>query len=272
MTTKTAEPSSKDIALVVPAAEQIHGVMGFSLRPDGGAETPKNSLDFAVSNGNSEEHLSRNLDALSARLGIDATQIVTAHQTHGDHVAIVDSVPERIPDADAIISKTPGIFPAVKTADCLSVLVLAEGTTIAAAIHAGWRGTVKRITRKVILTLLTNLGCEARNLVVSLGPVIGPCCYEVDAAVLVPFRKAIPEPDRFITVHGEARSTKHERGLSHRLDLAAVNRFELVSLGIPDENIHDMALCTSCNPQLFFSFRRDGMLAGRHIAVTGFKT
>ena len=177
MSRKTGLPSCEETAVLVPAAERIDGVMAFSIRPASDVMA-RYSMNFASDHGESN----KNLAFLSTQLGIAPARIVSSCQTHSDTVAIVDSVPRTMPDADAIISTTPGVFPAIKTADCLAILVLAPDRRIAAAIHAGWRGTVKRIARKVVLTLLEKFKCDATELLVALGPVIGPCCYEVDDA------------------------------------------------------------------------------------------
>ncbi|MBM3302411.1 MAG: peptidoglycan editing factor PgeF, partial [Deltaproteobacteria bacterium] len=184
---------------------------------------------------------------------------------------IIDSLPESPVRADALIATVPGIFPAVKTADCLPILILDPTRKISAAVHAGWRGTVLRITQKVLQILVTELHMDPADLKVALGPAIGPCCYEVDDAVLIPFRKAIPEADRFIQVVSSTEGSALNRIESRRLDLVAANRSELTGFGVPKENIVSIEICTSCHPDLFFSYRRDGSPSGRHLAVTGFK-
>jgi copper oxidase (laccase) domain-containing protein len=108
-------------------------------------------------------------------------------------------------------------------------------------------------------------GTRPEDLVAALGPAIGPCCYEVDDKVLDPFRQSIPDPERFITV------VNIENCVSRRIHLASVNRFELMAQGVRGENIRNVNLCTCCNPDLFFSYRRDGAFSGRQISLTGFR-
>jgi YfiH family protein len=160
----------------------------------------------------------------------------------------------------------------VKTADCLPILILDPVRKISAAVHAGWRGTILRITRKTLQILISEFGSNPGDLHVALGPAIGSCCYEVDDRVLIPFRKAIPEADRFIRVVFKKHGSGRRQTASPRLDLVGANRSELTSLGVPDENITSIDLCTSCHSELFFSYRRDGRPSGRHLAVTGFKS
>jgi hypothetical protein len=264
-------PENQDVAAVVPAAARINGVMAFSVRSDGQSAYPTDSLNFIKGQDNSGEDVTRNLERLGSRLAIDARRVVTCRQIHADDIAVLNALPDSTPSADAIITEKPGIFPAIKTADCLPILILEPRKRVAAAIHAGWRGTVLRIARKVLLTMKTRFGCDPSHMIVGLGPAIGACCYEVDETVLTPFRRAIPQADRFISVRPSVQPMKDTSAPSHRLDLTAINRYELEAEGVPEENIFELGLCTSCNPGLFFSYRRDGALSGRHISLTGFR-
>lgn len=264
-------PKSIDIAATVPAAERLNAVMAFSVRSVGQTGSPQNSLNFLESPANSTEEVNGNLGNLGARLGIDARNIVTCRQIHGDGMAVLDTLPGRAPDADAMIAARPGIFPAIRTADCLPILILEPRKRIAAAVHAGWRGTVLGITRKVVAVMKRRFRCDPSDMMAALGPAIGACCYEVDDTVLTPLRRAIPGADRFIEVKRRVHPVTDEPTVSYRLDLTAVNRYELKAEGVPEENILEQGLCTCCNPHLFFSYRRDGSLAGRHISLTGFR-
>ncbi len=259
------------MALVAPIAREFNAVMAFSVRTGGRSLPPLDSLNFSAAHGDTRENVQHNLEALAAGLGIDARLVATCRQVHGDAIEIVHAVPDSPPVADAIIATRPGIFPAVKTADCLSILVLDPIRLISAAIHAGWRGTVLRITRKVLDTLIQRFKADPRELKVGLGPAIGPCCYEVDDTVLKPFRQVVPEADRFITTVPRGPSRNPTGRVSTRLDLVGANRHELSLLGIPDENIFSANLCTACRPDLFFSHRRDSIPSGRHLAITGFR-
>lgn len=248
-------------------AERFRAVMAFSLRRNGRSPAPFDSLNFSVSQGDSRENVGKNLAILGHRIGIDPDRIVTCGQVHGDQIQVVEAVPESPLRADAIVTATPNIFPAIKTADCIPVLMLDPIRKIAAAVHAGWRGTVLRITRKTLEFMRTSFGADPSQVVVGMGPGIGPCCYEVDDVVLTPFRKCFPHAERFISVHDTSRGSQK----CFHLDLAAANRFDLTDMGVPERNIYTTDLCTACHKDLFFSHRRDGAKSGRHIAVVGFR-
>jgi YfiH family protein len=239
--------------------------MAFSIRRGGVSAPPYDSLNFSVGHGDTSDSVRTNFARLTEELEIEPKHIATCKQVHGNHIEIVQMVPETPPVADALVTSVKGVFLAVKTADCLPVLLLDRSRGIASAVHAGWRGTVKRILPKVVECMSDQFGSRPEDLVAALGPAIGPCCYEVDDTVLNPIRESIPDPERFITVVNNGNTA------SRRIDLALVNRFELIAKGVREENIHDVNLCTCCNPDLFFSYRRDGALSGRQISLTGFR-
>ncbi|MGO9570672.1 MAG: peptidoglycan editing factor PgeF [Desulfomonilaceae bacterium] len=254
------------VALVLPEIGRTNSVMAFSVRTGGCSPPPFKSLNFAVSQGDAPENVRCNYKTLSKRLGIEAARIAACRQMHGDTVEIIDSLPHISARADAIITSTPGIYPSIKTADCVPILLLDPVRRVAGAIHAGWRGTVLRISRKVVRIMKSRFGSNPTDLVAGLGPSIGSCCYEVDEVVLKPYRQAFPEAEQFV-IRSKSGALSKE---SLRLDLVGVNRFELIQGGVPPANIHSTELCTSCNSALFFSYRRDGVKSGRHVAIAGF--
>ena len=270
-----------NVALTLNGLDQYSAFMAFSLRGGGVSQRPFDSLNFSAEEGDSDDSVQRNLVILGERLGIDPGRIVTPRQVHGDQVVIMDDIPNHPPEADAIISTSPTIFPSVKTADCVPILLIDPVGAISAAVHVGWRGAVLRIARKVLRLMSYEFKSNPGELIAAVGPAIGKCCYEVDEKVLKPLRKNIPDAEQFIHVPvGPASLPANDPGNQPRvptnpegafLDLSGVARFELISGGIPESNIHSVDLCTSCRPDLFFSHRRDRGRTGRHIAVTGLK-
>ena len=258
--------SNDESILILPELSGSASVMAFSTRKGGISKPPLNSLNFSTGQGDSPENVRTNYRILARELSINPRCIATCRQVHGDNVELLDSVPVSLPTADALITSSDEIFLGVKTADCLPILILDPKRGIAAAVHAGWRGTVLRIARKVVRLMKATFGCKPSDIVAALGPAIGTCCYEVDDAVLVPFRSQMPDPERFITIHNHSGEKE-----SLRLNLALTNYCELTAEGVAKENIRAVELCTRCNPELFFSHRRDGAASGRHIALVGFR-
>jgi polyphenol oxidase len=161
------------------------------------------------------------------------------------------------PDADASVAGVPGTLLAIETADCLPVLIVDPARRRVAAAHAGWRGTLARVSQSAVRALL-DTGSSTTDLLVALGPSIGPCCYEVGPEVEAAFG---PRGAGFFVTGAADR--KH-------LDVAAANLAQLEDVGIVPSQIDSVRHCTKCREDLFFSYRRDGANAGRMISVVGF--
>ena len=148
---------------------------------------------------------------------------------------------------DALLENTPGAVVAVKTADCIPLLLVDPGHRAVAAVHAGWRGTVSGIARRAVAALGAQFGSCAGDLHAGLGPAVGKCCYEVGAEVAAQFG-----------VDGRAH-----------IDLAEAVRRQLEAAGVGQRRIYASGLCTKCGPGEFHSFRRDGAAAGRQYSFAG---
>ena len=152
-------------------------------------------------------------------------------------------------EADAVVTAVPGLPVAVRTADCLPVLIADPVRKVVAAVHAGWRSTQADIVQKTIRFMHRKWLVKPSDLKVVLGPCIRPASYEVGEEFLSIF------PGDVITKEGR-----------HFLDLASANRRRLLASGVRSENIFDCGLDTFTAPD-FFSFRRDGEKAGRMLSV-----
>ena len=148
---------------------------------------------------------------------------------------------------DALLENTPGAVVAVKTADCIPLLLVDPGHRAVAAVHAGWRGTVAGIAQSAVAALGAHFGSLAGDLRAAIGPAIGKCCYEVGAEVAARFG-----------VDGRAH-----------IDLAETVRRQLEAAGVGGQRIYISGLCTQCRAGEFHSFRRDGAAAGRLYSFVG---
>jgi hypothetical protein len=182
------------------------------------------------------------------------------NQVHGDDVFIVDEGNFREvgqAQADGLVTGAPGIAIGVETADCVPVLLLDPVVPAIAAVHAGWRSTVKKIVLKAVRTMQQQFGSDPRRMIAAIGPAIGPECYEVDEPVMVPVRKTFPFWEEVALPRGNER---------WNLDLAKLNRLELVQAGLMERNVQAIGMCTSCRRDLFYSFRAEGR-TGRMLSV-----
>ena len=176
------------------------------------------------------------------------------NQAHGDQIFYLKDVSQtqdqvsRI-SADALIThlnETPiGVF----TADCIPVLLCDTRLNVAAAIHAGRKGTQKNIVIKTIMAMKREYGCRSKDLVAGIGPGIGGCCYEVDQACLSLFEKQITYASHFV---------KKKKNGKFLLDLFLINIQQALNAGLMSENIFQSGECTFCSPMNYFSYRREG--------------
>lgn len=187
----------------------------------------------------------------------DRSRLVYLRQIHSDVVRIAGPAPGCIGEGDALITDRPDLLLAIKTADCLPVLMADEKRRVVAAIHAGWRGTARGIVRRTIETLRRSFSCGPEDLWAAIGPGIGRCCYEVGPEVAEQFRRLLPELNGF---WGRVR-----------LDLAEANRRELIGAGVAAERIWAAELCTCCRPEEFHSHRREPSRWGRMWSVIGIR-
>ena len=153
----------------------------------------------------------------------------------------------RLGEGDALLENTPGAVVAVKTADCIPILLVDERRRAVAAVHAGWRGTVARIAVRAVEAMGARFGTVAGDLHAAIGPGIGQCCYQVGPEVAAHFGG-------------------HPRG---HIDLAAENRRQLEEVGVTAGRVYASNLCTMCRPGEFHSFRRDKEAAGRMHSFVG---
>lgn len=174
------------------------------------------------------------------------TTLATAKQIHSDQVLVVGSAGPQ-GEGDALITNVPGIGLAIRTADCLPILIADPRNRAVAAIHAGWRGVVSEIASKTVDALRRQFGSKPEDLVVAVGPGIGACCFEVGPEVAVQFNL-------------EGRT---------KVDLIETTCRQLGRKGVNVGQISTSGLCSYCDAQLFDSYRRDREAAGRMIAMIG---
>lgn len=182
-------------------------------------------------------------------------RLISVKQVHGTDVLILDRPVcegQSFDGAwDALMTNQPGIMVAVRTADCVPVLLHDPVRRIVAAVHAGWRGAVAGIVPNTIAAMNARFGGEAAALRMAIGPSVGACCYEVDEPVLSKLRHAFPDWQLVI----EEQSLRKAR-----LNLRELIRRQALVSGLAEHNIAAANACTMCHPNLFFSYRREGVV------------
>lgn len=175
--------------------------------------------------------------------------LATLRQIHSSTCIAAEGRSGVLGPGDALLENTPGAIVAVRTADCIPILLVDERLRAVAAVHAGWRGTVACIVQRTVESMRERFGTSPADLHAAIGPGIGPCCYEVGPDVAAQFGA---------------------QGRTH-IDLAGANRRQFVEAGVTPGRIYASNLCTMCRPEDFYSFRRDGEAAGRLFSFAGIR-
>lgn len=182
--------------------------------------------------------------------------LATLHQVHSDVVVDAGGRSGCLGDGDALLENTPGSLVAVKTADCIPILIVDPAHRAMAAVHAGWRGAARKIAIRAIEEMGKKFSSRPQDLHAAIGPGIGKCCYEVGPDVAMQFREYEPTlSDITHPIH---------------LDLAEINRRQVARSGVPTNQIYVAGICTMCERD-FHSFRRDKQHAGRMLSVVGLR-
>lgn len=249
-------------ALVCAPLEQDGFTNAFSTRQGGVSPMPESALNLAGFNEDDAENIYENRRRF-LRLFEGEWILAGCWQVHGADVRVVHNQQEARPKpgvlgddeyCDALVTNTPGILLAVKTADCVPVLMGDPKSGAFAAVHAGWRGTSASIVVKAIKQLETEYGAGAGDLRVAIGPAANTCCYEVGPDVIEKFKELFSHPEHLFTPTRNGHA---------RIDLHTANRDQLISAGVPAERIHLAPFCTMDRNDLFFSYRREKSLHGR---------
>ncbi len=175
------------------------------------------------------------------------TNLATLKQVHSAECLAAGGKAGILGEGDALLENTPGSVVAVKTADCIPLLLVDPVNRAVAAVHAGWRGTVARIVQRSVEAMTARFGTSPEDLLAAIGPGIGSCCFEVGPEVAEKFNR---------------------EGRGH-IDLEEENRRQLLESGVTAGHIYASNLCTMCNVKEFHSFRRDRERAGRMYSYVG---
>lgn len=245
----------------------LGGITHFATTRTGGKSSGiASSLNMGFVESDSAHNVIENRKAVAAILGIPAESLVFTHQTHSTNIKILTGnekglglIPgqEAFRDVDALICDVPGICPVAKGADCVPVLLCDPVRKVVATIHAGWRGTVAHICSKTVTKMIQEKGCSPSDILAGIGPSNGPCCYEVGEDVATEVRSAF----------GKNEVLLRDKGMGKYLfNMWEANRLSLLEAGLNPVNIEIMGRCTACEPDFFFSSRRDGKHTGRMAA------
>jgi YfiH family protein len=249
-------------ALICAPMELDGFTNGFSTRLGGVSPMPEGALNLAGFNEDDAEHIYENRRRFLKLFAGDWT-LTGCWQVHSADLRVVRNLqqaqakPGVLGDdeyCDALVSNTEQVLLAIKTADCVPVLIGDARTGAFAAVHAGWRGTSGSIVMKAIAQLEMEYVAHAQDLRAAIGPAANTCCYEVGSDVIDRFKELFPQSNHLFTPTREGHA---------RIDLQTANRDQLIAAGVSPERIHVAPFCTMDRNDLFFSYRQEKKLHGR---------
>lgn len=223
-----------------PAPKNVHALS--STRAGGVSPQPYAGLNLGMHVGDDPTLVQRNRDWLQQQSGMPVAP-VWLNQTHSTQVVHVSAPTGQILDADGVWTDNVNVVCSAMTADCLPVLMTNTQGTQIAAVHAGWRG----LAGGIIENALTRFA--GQDVLLWLGPAIGPEAFEVGEDVVAAFCADHPEAER-------AFRPGREMG-KWWADMNLLVRLRLARLGI--DTIFDNGLCTFKDAERFYSYRRDGV-------------
>jgi hypothetical protein len=257
-------------------------VHGFSIRP--GGVSPRESekvLNLGFMEWDSRENVLENRRLFQSAVGAADLELISLKQIHSDVIRVFRRPAADPAKGDASATNEPGLLLAIQTADCVPILLVDPKKRAVGAVHAGWRGTLARITEKAVGCMRSEFGSKPADLLAAFGPAIGPCCYEVAADFVTKFSAQFADSGDYFD---EPRSGEEPNPLQwlnrkppgHQpppknvhLDLGKANRSQLMAAGLLARNIFASGLCTACHTDLLFSHRQEGPLSGRLMSVVG---
>lgn len=232
-------------------------------RHGGQSPAPYASLNLSISTGDTRENVRANRERAFEAAGRDPTSVADLWQVHSATVVVADA--PNAPDqsqgkADALITDRPDVTLLLRFADCVPILLFDPKRPAVGLVHAGWRGTLARVSTAAVEAMGARYGSRPADLHAAIGPSIGPCHYAVGEEVVAQTRATFEhaDDDLLARVNG-----------SHHLDLWAANARALREAGV--SNIEVAGLCTACHTAEFFSHRGEGPVTGRFGALIGLR-
>lgn len=228
----------------------------FALRNGGVSEGIYSSLNFRILGRDKKENIIKNLEILCSRLNIDSKKIYKAKQDHTDKILIVDSKNKdkykfediNMENYDGYITYEKDVATLITTADCNPIIIYDPVKNIVANVHSGWKGTVKQIYLNAVSIMNEKFGSKYEDMIVCIGPSINKCCWvSSDEKLKEMFIKIWPYENEYIETKSDGE---------FHVDFPYVIKKDLVSKGVKDENIVLSDICTSCNTDICFSYRK----------------
>ncbi len=217
---------------------------GFFTRKGGASSGVFSGLNCGTGSSDQSDAVAINKARVAEAMGVPSEALVTVHQVHSADAVAVDGPLNERPEADAIVTATPGLALAILTADCQPVLFADRQAGVVGAAHAGWKGALNGVL-ETTLEAMETLGAQRSNVTAVIGPSISQPAYEVGPEFL----------DAFLTEDaGNARFFAEGEGDRMQFDLTGYGLHRLYEAGVG--NAEWIRHCTYSDADRFYSYRR----------------
>ena len=224
-------------------------------------------MNLNFKRGDNPDNVTENYKIFCKAAGFDYDTLVSSNQDHNINVRCVTKADcgigiyreHDMSSVDALVTNEPGVTLVTHYADCTPLLFADPEKKVIALAHAGWRGTIEKISEATVDVMTEKYGCDPSDIVAVVGPAIGSCCYEVDTPVFERFGSLTELKPAYFT-----KSLGHGKYI---VDLKETNRRMLLEAGLMSINITISDVCTKCNSGLLFSHRASGGKRGGLVAM-----
>ncbi|MBP7669538.1 MAG: laccase domain-containing protein [Candidatus Eisenbacteria bacterium] len=240
--------------LSAPADWTIGAAAGITTRRGGVSQGHLAEANYSLRVGDDPERVAENWRRIQAATGLPLVAAAGLALEHGVRVHEVDAPGGRLP-GDGLVTTKRNLALALTVADCLPLALSAPQRGVA-LVHCGWRGIAAGIAERAVAALSRAAASPRDSLDAWIGPGIGPCCFTLSSDEAGAFPSA--------RLEHSSRSSSASRSVS--VDLAGSLRDALSAAGLSHEKIRITRLCTSCEPERFYSHRRDKGETGRMLA------
>ena len=247
-------------------SSQEHLIHGFTTRNGGVSHPPFSSLNMGKSTSDDPDKVEENYRRILGALNVGSRKRFMTRQVHSDIVVYIDEKSmfdaghkdNFIDSVDGLITDQTGAVLITYYADCVPLFLHDPVNRAGGVVHSGWKGTSKQIGKRAVERMTEVFGSRPMDIIAGIGPSAGPCCYEVDDAVI----------DRFHWMNDSIQAyLKPSQSGRFLIDLKGINRAILESAGLRKEAIEVSDNCTMCQNDLLFSYRVEKPKQGRMAAI-----
>ena len=248
----------------------------FTTREGGCSKGSFRALNLGFTSGDFTGNVLKNFAVLGQKLDIDIQKIVYSKQVHGNKVRVVTDrdvmagvdLEKSSFEYDAMVTNCKNIYLMAFFADCVPVFFYDVQKNVVAIAHSGWKGTYENVSANVVDTLKKEYNSNPQDLIVTIGPSIGNCCFEVGHDVIEKFAEKYENIDDLYYLKNECEDDNERK---YNLDLWGMIRKCLIDCGLKQENITTSGVCTKCKNEMFYSYRAQNGLTGRLVGIIALK-